>query len=278
MTLSAEESHYLIRVRRVRPGDALEVLEPSGGGWHSTLEVADVKRARVHLHSRLAPRPALALDLAVVELGYNDDPAAFAADIDAMMTALTAAVFDADLSGDVNGFRQNLQSEYVGRLAAMIGPGERLVVRYRTQLDADTQDGVALTNVAGAVEWFNGLCTLVFFLMLTYLSWKLALHSIDKGNVMSGVVRISAQLAWRNLWRNHRRSAIMLMSIALAVWAMIFMNALMRGMTDQMVRNGLAVWAPAHRAAARPRAHRRPRHRPAARWDARARHRPRWCR
>ena len=47
------------------------------------------------------------------------------------------------------------------------------------------------------------------------------------------------RLAWRNLWRNHRRSAIMLMSIALGVWAMIFMNALMRGMTDQMVRNGL---------------------------------------
>ena len=47
------------------------------------------------------------------------------------------------------------------------------------------------------------------------------------------------RLAWRNLWRNHRRSMIMLMSIALGVWAMIFMNALMRGMTDQMVRNGL---------------------------------------
>jgi ABC-type lipoprotein release transport system permease subunit len=47
------------------------------------------------------------------------------------------------------------------------------------------------------------------------------------------------RLAWRNLWRNHRRSAIMLLSIALGVWAMIFMNALMRGMTDQMVRNGL---------------------------------------
>jgi uncharacterized repeat protein (TIGR01451 family) len=39
--------------------------------------------------------------------------------------------------------------------AAVIGPGERLIVRYRTELDADTQDGVALTNVAGAVQWFN---------------------------------------------------------------------------------------------------------------------------
>ena len=46
-------------------------------------------------------------------------------------------------------------------------------------------------------------------------------------------------LAWRNLWRNYRRTLIMLMAIAIGVWAMIFMSALMRGMTDQMVRNGL---------------------------------------
>jgi len=37
-----------------------------------------------------------------------------------------------------------------------IGPGERLIVTYRTQLDADTQNGVTLTNVAGAIRWFNG--------------------------------------------------------------------------------------------------------------------------
>ena len=48
-----------------------------------------------------------------------------------------------------------------------------------------------------------------------------------------------ATLAWRNLWRNHRRTLIMLLAIAVGVWAMIFMSALMRGMTDQMVRNGL---------------------------------------
>ena len=39
---------------------------------------------------------------------------------------------------------------------ATVGAGERLIVRYRTQLDGDTRDGVALTNVAGAVQWFNG--------------------------------------------------------------------------------------------------------------------------
>lgn len=46
-------------------------------------------------------------------------------------------------------------------------------------------------------------------------------------------------LAWRNLWRNRRRTLVMLTAIVMGVWAMIFMNALMRGMTDQMVRNGL---------------------------------------
>src|SRR6266516_3217388 len=37
-----------------------------------------------------------------------------------------------------------------------IGPNERLIIRYRTQLDANTQNGVTLTNVAGAIQWFNG--------------------------------------------------------------------------------------------------------------------------
>ena len=40
--------------------------------------------------------------------------------------------------------------------AAVIGPNERLIVRYRTQLDVNTQNGVALTNIAGAIQWFNG--------------------------------------------------------------------------------------------------------------------------
>jgi hypothetical protein len=40
--------------------------------------------------------------------------------------------------------------------AGVIGPGERLIVTYRTQLDADSQDGATLTNVAGVTQWFNG--------------------------------------------------------------------------------------------------------------------------
>jgi uncharacterized repeat protein (TIGR01451 family) len=40
-----------------------------------------------------------------------------------------------------------------------IGPTERLILTYRTELDADTQEGAALTNVAGSTEWFNGDAT-----------------------------------------------------------------------------------------------------------------------
>jgi uncharacterized repeat protein (TIGR01451 family) len=39
--------------------------------------------------------------------------------------------------------------------AATISPNQHLIIRYQTQLDANTQNGVALTNVAGAIEWFN---------------------------------------------------------------------------------------------------------------------------
>lgn len=47
-------------------------------------------------------------------------------------------------------------------------------------------------------------------------------------------------LAWRNLWRNHRRTLIILAAIVIGVWAMIFMNAMMRGMIDGMVQTGIA--------------------------------------
>ena len=51
--------------------------------------------------------------------------------------------------------------------------------------------------------------------------------------------RVILRLAWRNLWRNPRRSLIMLCAIALGVWGMIWMTALMRGMVDQMIDNSI---------------------------------------
>jgi uncharacterized repeat protein (TIGR01451 family) len=43
--------------------------------------------------------------------------------------------------------------------AGPIRPNEHLIVTYRTKLDADTDNGVALTNVAGATQWSNDAST-----------------------------------------------------------------------------------------------------------------------
>ena len=51
-------------------------------------------------------------------------------------------------------------------------------------------------------------------------------------------MKVLIKLGWRNLWRNPRRTIIILAAISLGVWAMIFMTALMRGMVDQMVKTG----------------------------------------
>jgi len=54
------------------------------------------------------------------------------------------------------------------------------------------------------------------------------------------MMAILTRLAWRNLWRNHRRTVIMLAAVVLGTWAMIFMTALMRGMVTDVVREGIA--------------------------------------
>ncbi len=58
-------------------------------------------------------------------------------------------------------------------------------------------------------------------------------------------LQVLATLAWRNLWRNYRRTLIMLAAIILGVWAMIFMTALMRGMVDGVVSDGIK-YLPGH--------------------------------
>jgi len=50
---------------------------------------------------------------------------------------------------------------------------------------------------------------------------------------------ILLKLSWRNLWRNRRRTGIMLGAISVGIWAMIFMTALMRGMVDDMLAQGI---------------------------------------
>jgi len=53
------------------------------------------------------------------------------------------------------------------------------------------------------------------------------------------VAAIVARLAWRNLWRNHRRTLIMIAAVSVGIWAMLFMNALMRGMVNEMIRDSV---------------------------------------
>lgn len=52
-------------------------------------------------------------------------------------------------------------------------------------------------------------------------------------------LKIIVKLAWRNLWRNHRRTIVMLSAISIGAWAMIFMTSLMRGMVNEMLRDGI---------------------------------------
>ncbi|MGI9272112.1 MAG: THxN family PEP-CTERM protein [Woeseiaceae bacterium] len=51
--------------------------------------------------------------------------------------------------------------------ASVIAVGERLMIAYRAQLDADSQDGIILTNVAAATEWFNSDASTVYLRTLT---------------------------------------------------------------------------------------------------------------
>ena len=51
---------------------------------------------------------------------------------------------------------------------------------------------------------------------------------------------IVLRLAWRNLWRNPRRTLVILTAVAVGVFGMIFIGALMAGVGDQMVRNSIA--------------------------------------
>ena len=48
------------------------------------------------------------------------------------------------------------------------------------------------------------------------------------------------QLAWRNIWRNPRRTAVILTAVIIGVWSMVLLGALMRGIAVGMVKNGIA--------------------------------------
>jgi ABC-type lipoprotein release transport system permease subunit len=53
------------------------------------------------------------------------------------------------------------------------------------------------------------------------------------------ITAVIVRLAWRNLWRNHRRTLIMIAAVAVGVSAMLFMTALLRGMVNEMIRGAV---------------------------------------
>jgi ABC-type lipoprotein release transport system permease subunit len=48
------------------------------------------------------------------------------------------------------------------------------------------------------------------------------------------------QLAWRNIWRNARRTTIILTAVVIGVWSMVVLGALMRGIAVGMIKNGIS--------------------------------------
>jgi len=48
------------------------------------------------------------------------------------------------------------------------------------------------------------------------------------------------QMAWRNIWRNPRRTTVILVAVIIGVWSMILLGALARGMIINMLENGIS--------------------------------------
>ena len=48
------------------------------------------------------------------------------------------------------------------------------------------------------------------------------------------------QLTWRNIWRNTRRTTIILIAVVIGIWSMILLGSLMRGIAVGMIRNGIS--------------------------------------
>lgn len=63
--LPADESHYLVRVRRARVGAEVELLDGEAAAWHATLVAVDERTAEVELR---APRAGAAVPPMVVLL------------------------------------------------------------------------------------------------------------------------------------------------------------------------------------------------------------------
>ena len=47
-------------------------------------------------------------------------------------------------------------------------------------------------------------------------------------------------LAWRNIWRNPRRTGVILLAVIIGVWSMLVLSSLMRGIMEGMIDDGIA--------------------------------------
>jgi ABC-type lipoprotein release transport system permease subunit len=66
---------------------------------------------------------------------------------------------------------------------------------------------------------------------------SLVFHQPDRRRKYSSDMYL--QLGWRNIWRNPRRTTVILLAIIIGVWSMLFLGALMRGVSEQLIRNGI---------------------------------------
>jgi uncharacterized repeat protein (TIGR01451 family) len=82
----------------------------------------------------------------------------FAADGVTPVVGKNALVQGTDYSLAYNGTSCELMFQAL-TAASVIGVNERLVVTYRAQLDANFRYGTTLTNVAGAIQWYNAVAS-----------------------------------------------------------------------------------------------------------------------
>ncbi len=126
-----EWGEFTLDVRNAGLADAWDVTLldrlPNGASGGMCDQVPEIQSARVFAADGVTPIPGKGALTPGVDftVDYSDQPAC-----ELTLTMLTPA--------------------------AVIGAGERLVIRYRTRLDADSEDGATLTNVVGATRWFNG--------------------------------------------------------------------------------------------------------------------------
>jgi hypothetical protein len=117
------------------PAEVLNYLQPQRRGFNffSTSEDPKIHAYVLSMHQRTL---AHLLHPNTLERITNSSLYGNEYSLDGFMNDLTAAIFDADLKGDVNTFRQNLQVDYVNSLAGVLSDEGKSRYDYITQSQA----------------------------------------------------------------------------------------------------------------------------------------------